>query len=363
MSEAVLERRPAAPAVKSRPRLRYRRLALAAALLAAGAAVAWYAEHWWSEERWLESTDDAYVGGDVTEISPHVPGFVAKVLVADNQRVQAGQLLIQLDDRDLRAALARAEAVERQRQATLASLRARLVLQQSSIGRAEAELAARRAESDFARQDAERYRRLASSTAGSRQSAQKSASVEAGAKAAVRAAEAGLAAARQQLVVLDTGISEAEAAVSEAGAELRQARLDLGYAQIRSPIDGYIGNRAARVGAYVQAGRYLVTIVPARGLWIDANFKEDQLAHMKPGQPATVVADMMPGRTLHGQVASLAPATGATFSVIPPQNATGNFTKIVQRVPVRILLDEGGVAAERLRPGLSTTVTVDTAGD
>ena len=173
-------------------------------------------------------------------------------------------------------------------------------------------------------------------------------------------AQAALAAANQQLSVLSANIDEAAAAVAQAQADLQTARLNLSYAEIRSPIDGYVGNRAAEVGAYVSQGTYLLTIVPAHGLWVDANFKEDQLARMQPGQPATIVADTLPGHVFHGHLLSLAPATGAVFSVIPPENATGNFTKIVQRVPVRIALDDEDASLGRIRPGLSTLATVDT---
>ncbi len=164
-----------------------------------------------------------------------------------------------------------------------------------------------------------------------------------------------------KVIAADTGA--AEAAVAQAQADLQTARLNLGYTEIRAPIDGYVGNRAAQVGAYVTPGTYLLSISPAHGLWVDANFKEDQLAGMRPGQQATVVADVLPGHVLHGHVLSLAPATGAIFSVIPPENATGNFTKIVQRVPVRIALDGADATLGTLRPGLSTTVSVDTRAD
>ena len=171
-----------------------------------------------------------------------------------------------------------------------------------------------------------------------------------------------LQAATQQLAVLDAEIEAASADVAQAEADLRTARLNLGYTEIPAPIDGYVGNRSAQVGAYVATGTNLLSVVPARGLWVDANFKEDQLARMRPGEPATIVADVLPGRTFHGHVASLAPATGAVFSVIPPENATGNFTKIVQRVPVRIVLDGGAAELGLLRPGLSATVSVDHVG-
>ena len=170
---------------------------------------------------------------------------------------------------------------------------------------------------------------------------------------------AGLDAAKQQLTVLDADIAEAKADVAQAEADLRTAELNLGYTEIRSPIDGYVGNRAAEVGAYVSGGAYLVTIIPAHDLWVDANFKEDQLERMARGQSATVVADVLPDHPFHGAVVSLAPAAGAVFSVIPPENATGNFTKIVQRVPIRIKLDDDPML-RALRPGLSTTVSVDT---
>ncbi|HVB14961.1 MAG TPA: HlyD family secretion protein, partial [Stellaceae bacterium] len=158
----------------------------------------------------------------------------------------------------------------------------------------------------------------------------------------------------------DAAIAEAQAGVAQAEADLETARLNLGYTEIRSPIDGYVGNRAAQVGAYVSSGAYLLSVIPARGLWIDANFKEDQLSSLRPGQPASVVADVLPGKVFHGHVQSLAPGTGALFSVIPAENATGNFTKIVQRVPVRIALDDGDARLGALRPGLSMTVSVDT---
>ena len=160
--------------------------------------------------------------------------------------------------------------------------------------------------------------------------------------------------------MIDTEIAETKASVAQAQASMRSAQLDLGYTQIRTPIDGYIGNRAAQIGAYASVGTALVSIIPAHALWVDANYKEDELARMRPGQTATFVADVLPSRTFEGRVLSLAPATGAVFSVIPPENATGNFTKIVQRVPVRIAIDDGDGTLGLLRPGLSATVSVDT---
>jgi membrane fusion protein (multidrug efflux system) len=360
MSEIVLERDTRARPRKllSREALKWPLLACLAALL--GLAGVRYAEEWWNVGRFIESTDDAYVGGNVTAISPHVAGFVAEILVTDNQYVRAGDLLVRLDSRDLEASVAHTEAILEQRKAALDGLRAKYALQESLIRQALAEVDAKTAQAEFARQEAERYRSLVLTSAGSRQDAQRTVALDQQARAAVVSSQAALAAARQQLAVLDTQIAEAKAAVAQAEADLRTARLNLSYTEIRAPVDGYIGNRAAQVGAYVAEGAYLLTVVPAHGLWIEANFKEDQLERMRPGQKVTIVADALPGHVLHGHVLSVAPGTGAIFSVIPPENATGNFTKIVQRVPVRIALDDDDATIGGIRPGLSITASVDT---
>lgn len=360
MSDIAVERVNQFIPGKVRSRLRFRWISTAgfAGFLALGAVC--YGYDWWTVGRFTESTDDAYVGGNVTQISPHVAGFVARILAADNDYVRAGQLLVRLDDRDFQAAVDRATAIVGQRQATLASLQAKALLQHSAISQAKADLDAKIAQAAFAREDDVRYRQLAQASAGSRQNAERALALDLAAQSAVVSSQAGLDAAKQQLAVLDAEITEAHATITQAEADLRTAQLNLGYTEIRSPIDGFIGNRAAQVGAYVSGGAYLLTVIPARRLWVDANFKEDQLERTAPGQPATVVADILPGHVFHGQVRSLAPGTGAIFSVIPPENATGNFTKIVQRVPVRIELDPDDEMLRALRPGLSTTVSVDT---
>jgi membrane fusion protein (multidrug efflux system) len=362
METAVLERAASSAPVKSRLKFARKHLAIAGLALAITLGGIGYGRYWWNVGRFIESTDDAYAGGNVTAVAPHVAGFVAEILVTDNQHVQAGQLLIRLDGRDFQAALDHAQAVAAKQQAALAGLEAKYVLQQAMINQAEADLSAKAARATFAGADAVRYRDLALTTFGTRQNAERASSVDEEAKSATKSAQAALAAARQQLTVLDAEIAEARAGVAQAKADLETARLNLGYTEIRSPIDGYVGNRAAQVGAYVANGAYLLSVIPAQGLWVDANFKEDQLAHMRPGQPATVVADVLPGKIFQGHVESLAPGTGAIFSVIPPENATGNFTKIVQRIPVRIALDDGDARLGELRPGLSTTVSVDTKG-
>jgi membrane fusion protein (multidrug efflux system) len=334
--------------------------ALSLGVIAAGA----YGVEWWSVGRFIESTDDAYVGGDVTAIAPHVPGFVAQVLVEDNQRVKKGELLVRLDNRDFHAAADEAAAVVEAKTAALDNLKAKSVLQQSIIQQAGADLAAKQAQAQFARDDDARYQGLMRAVATSRQDVQRAAAADRVASQTAEQARAGVAAAGQQLVVLDTEIAQASADVKQAEASLRAAQLNLGYTELRAPIDGTVANRSARPGAYATAGSELLSIVPARGLWVDANFKESQLANLEPGQKVWVEADVLPGETFAGRVASVAPATGAQFSVLPPENATGNFTKIVQRVPVRIRLDGEAGKLGRLRPGLSVTAEIDTrSGD
>jgi membrane fusion protein, multidrug efflux system len=318
-----------------------------------------YVHEWWTVGRFIESTDDAYAGGNVTPISPHVAGFISQILVGDNEYVRAGQPLIRLDDRDFRAAADRVAAIVEARKATLDSLERKQTMQQTTIRQAKADLDAKQAQAVFAKQDDQRYRDLAQTAAGSRQNAERASSLNLAAEASVVSSVAGLDAAKQQLTVIDAEIAVARADVAQAEADLRTAELNLGYTEIRSPIDGYVGNRAAEIGAYVAGGAYLVTVIPAHDLWVDANFKESQLERMTTGQAATVVADVLPNHTFRGRVVSVAAATGAVFSVIPPENATGNFTKIVQRVPVRIKLDDDPML-RALRPGLSTTVGVDT---
>ncbi len=346
-----------------RPRTALKRVAFAGIALAVLAAVAWFGSGWWTTGRFIQVTDDAYVGGNLTSIAPHVGGFIESIPVNDFQLVQAGQLLVRLDRRDYQAALDHARAAVAGASATLDSLRAQLVQQQSAIQQQAADLEAKSAQAIYTAADAERYRSLASTAAGSRQDQQRTSSLDAQARAGVLSAAAGLQVARQRIPMLQADIAKAEADIAQARADLQTAQLNVGYTEIRAPITGYVGNRAAQVGAYVTPGGYLLSIIPAGGLWVDANFKEDQLAAMAPGRAASVTADVLPGHVFHGHVVNLAPGTGAVFSVIPPENATGNFTKIVQRVPVRIALDGNDDKLILLRPGLSATVRVDTRAE
>jgi membrane fusion protein, multidrug efflux system len=309
--------------------------------------------------RFIESTDDAYVGGDVTVIAPKVSGFIAEIRVKDNQPVQAGDLLVKLDDRDYRAALARADGSVDAEEAQLANLEATRRLQEAVIAEARAQIAAADAETVRANDDAVRFRDLSARSAASIQTYQKAQAEYEEARAGGEKARAAFDAAERQLHVIDTERLKTQAALAVAIADRDTARLNLGYTELRAPIDGTVGNRSARVGALATVGAQLLALVPAQGLWVDANFKESQLAGMRPDQPVRIKADVLPHEAFRGHVASLAPATGAQFSVLPAENATGNFTKIVQRVPVRIVLDGEASSLGHLRPGLSVTAYVN----
>jgi membrane fusion protein, multidrug efflux system len=343
-------------------RLAIKRLLLSGLILGIGLAAVWYGSRWWAVGRFIESTDDAYVGGEVTVIAPKVSGLIAEVAVTDNQAVHAGDLLVKLDDRDYRAALAKAAGAVAAKEAGLANLDATRRLQESMIAQAEAELDSAEAEVARSRSDVERYRRLASDQYASLQRFQQADADNRKAIASADKARAALAAAQRRLDVIDTQKQEIQATLAQAVADHDLAQLNLGFTELRAPIDGTVGNRSARAGAYATVGGQLISLVPARGLWVDANFKESQLARIRPGLPASIEVDVLPGQVFHGQVASLAPATGAQFSVLPPENASGNFTKIVQRVPVRILLDGDASMLGSLRPGLSVTARVDERG-
>lgn len=349
----------ATPSAKPKPAL-FKRLLLILLVIAALVAAVFYGLHWWTSGRFIESTDDAYIGGDVTVIGPKVSGYITELKVIDNQFVHAGDLLVKIDDRDYVATLHKAEGAIAAEEALLANLQATEQLQQAVIGQAKAGIDATSAETVRSRDDNVRYKELASRSAVSIESAQRADATFKTAQANGAKSQATLLAAQRQLDVIGTQKQQARAALMQARAERDLAQLNVGYTELRAPIDGVIGNRRARVGAFAAAGTQLLAVVPASGLWVDANFKEDQLAEMLPGQPVSIHADVLPGRVFHGHLDSLAPATGAQFSVLPPENATGNFTKIVQRVPVRVLLDAADNTLGKLRPGLSVTAEVDT---
>jgi membrane fusion protein (multidrug efflux system) len=314
---------------------------------------------WWLVGRFIEATDDAFVGADITTIASKVPGFVTRVAVSDNQRVRADDLLVVIDDREYRAELAEAEATVQREEATLANLDASAQLQGALIDQARAKTASTAAERRRAETDGVRARDLAKQHVVSEQDFERADATAIAARAEDDAARAALLAAERQLAVIKTQKQQAQAALARAKAALELDRLNLSYTEIRSPIDGMVGNRHARVGDYATAGAQLMSIVPVSGLYVDANFKESQIGQMRSGQPAVIEADVLRGVKFHGRVESLSPATGAVFSLLPAENATGNFTKIVQRVPVRIRLEAEAAELGKLRPGLSVVASVD----
>ncbi|OWT75901.1 hemolysin D [Achromobacter sp. HZ28] len=358
-SQASTEAPPRASNQAAPETPRKRRRLLWIILVLVGVAVIAGAAYWWLEGRFHESTDDAYVGGNVTVISPRVSGYVARILVQDNAFVHAGQPLLELDPADFHARLDEARAEADAARAALVRLAAQADLAQADITQAQAQAAVEQAAIVLAERDDRRYANLADTHSGTQQDAQRAQTTLAQARARLRAAQAAVSARQHEAAVVAAQTGEARARVEQAEASLRAANLNVGYTTLAAPVDGYVGNRSAHPGTFVAAGTQLMSLVPAQGLWVDANFKEDQIREMRPGQAVRIAADVDSGLSVTGHVQSLAPATGAVFSVIPAQNATGNFTKIVQRVPVRIVLDSQMAALGTLRAGLSVTATVD----
>lgn len=312
-------------------------------------------------KRTVQSTDDAYVLADYTQVAPKVPGFITQVLVTDNQQVKAGQLLALVDDRDYQAALAAMQAQRVVAEARYRDSQATLERQSAVIAQAQAQVASDQAEQAFADHELTRYERLSSEGAGTVQSAQQARSRVDKARASLTRSQASLLASRKQVDILQAQVASADGERQHAEATLERARLDLSYTRIVAPIDGMVSQRALRVGAYVTPGARLLALVPLADAYVLGNFRETQLTDVVAGQPVEVSVDMLAGQTLHGHVDSVSAATGVTFAAVRPDNATGNFTKVVQRIPVKVLLDAGQPLLQRLRVGASVTVRIDTA--
>ncbi|MGD9616023.1 MAG: HlyD family secretion protein [Alphaproteobacteria bacterium] len=330
---------------------------VAALLLTVGAGAGWY---WWTEWRFIETTDDAYVHADTSVISPKIEGYIKKVRVRDNQPVEPGDVLFVIDDRDFAAKAARAEAAVATAEATVATYANRLGHQQAMIEQAAAAVETAGIDLDRARLDHRRYAALVTSDFASRQRFETAEAESRRAQAALDKARAALVAERNQLAVIESQKREEEARLAQTRADLVLARNDLDGTVIKAPFAGIVGNRAGRVGQYVKPGTQLAALVPLPHVYVTANFKETQLTHMQPGQQAEITVDAYPDRSITGTIESFSPASGAQFSLLPPDNATGNFTKVVQRVPVRIGLPRDEALVRKLRPGLSVTVSVDT---
>ncbi|MET4482097.1 HlyD family secretion protein [Bradyrhizobium sp. F1.13.3] len=335
----------------------FRRALLASAAVALLAAASWYGWDYWTAGRFLVSTDDAYVKADNTTIAPKVSGYLNDVLVGDNQNVKAGQVLARIDDRDFKVALDQAKADVGAAAAAVESKRAQLDVQGAVIDAAKATLNVDMAARVFTAQENKRYTDLAATGYGSVQNAENAQARDNTSLAAIERDKANLASAQKQTELLKAEVAQAVAGARRADAAERQAELNLSYATITAPIDGVVGNRTLRVGQFVQAGTQLMSLVPSDGAYVVGNFKETQLGQVRAGQAVDIEVDMFPGKAVHGHVDSLAPASGQEFALLPPDNATGNFTKVVQRIPVKIVLDS---ADADLRPGMSVTPSIQT---
>ncbi len=338
--------------------LRQLLIALAAGLLLIVAAL--YGNYWWNTGRFLVATDDAYVQAHSVLISPQVSGYIAAVPVDDNQRVRAGQVLARIDPRNYRAALDQARANVAAARASIDTLNQQIAQQQLTVAQDRQQVAADQAALVYSQQNFARYTALARTGYGTVQNAQQATADIREKQAALQHDTTGVAAAQKQVAVYKAQLAQARAALAQQQAIENQVEINLGYTVIRAPVDGTVGVRTVRVGEYVQPGTQLMAVVPLQAVYVVANYKESELTDVRPGQPVTIAVDMFPGTTVHGTVESIAPASGEEFALLPPDNATGNFTKIVQRIPVKIAIDRGDPLFGRLRPGMSVEPSIDT---
>ncbi|YCI02717.1 HlyD family secretion protein [Ensifer sp. D2-11] len=323
-------------------------------------AAGWYGYDWWTNGRFLVSTDDAYIEGDIATISPKVSGYVAKVDVVANQHVKAGDPLVTLDDGDYRIAAEQAEAQIATQKLALSRFDAQISGAKASLAQSEAQTKALEATvrgAELAQKRASELQSKSFGTDASRDSAQVALDQ---ARANLAGAEANIAAAKANITVLEAQRMEAESTIRSLELARDKADRDLGFTILKAPYDGVIGNVAVQVGDLVSAGQRLAALVPTDQLYIDANFKETQIAHLVPGSKVEIHVDAYEDHPIEGTVASISPASGSVFSLLPAENATGNFTKVIQRVPVRITLPADVLAEGHLRAGLSVVVDVDT---
>ncbi len=331
-------------------------------LLACGlvAFVATQWDWWVGSARW-QTTDDAYLTADLTPLAAKVPGYVRRVVVQDFQRVKAGDLLVEIVDDDYRAEVEQAEGNVAAALATIETIEQQELAQDAAIAEAEATIQA--SEADLTRYHLETVRQqdlLATRIAGTRQLVEQAVDNEQRTAATLAVNRAQLSQQREQFNVLGSQEKQARAALTVQKAALELARINLGYTRITAPVDGMVGQRQVQAGQYLNVGTQVISIVPLPHVWVIANYKETQMTHVRVGQPARVTVDTFPGVVLHGHVESWSPATGADFSLLPPDNATGNFTKVVQRIPVKIVLDPDPAVDDLLRPGMSVIPTIDT---
>ena len=331
-----------------------------AILVIAGGLVILLATRWdvWVGQRSRQTTDDAYVRGDITPLSAQVEGYVLRVGVGDFQLVKAGDLLVEIDDQDYQAQLAQAEADVLGADAAIQNLKARKALQHAEIDQAQSSIAATQADVDRTKLELTRQRALLATTYGTAQKVEQALADEKRFEATLARNQAELEGQRVQMAVLDTEESQLRAQAKAKRAVRDLAKINLGYTKIVAPVDGMVGERGVRAGQYLRPGTQVISVVPLSNVWVLANYKETQLTHVAVGQKAEITFDTFPGITVTGRVDSIAPASGSQFSLLPPDNATGNFTKVVQRIPVKVLLDPGSPLAGRLRPGMSAVATI-----
>ncbi|MGB9024418.1 MAG: HlyD family secretion protein [Rhodomicrobium sp.] len=351
-----------ASGVELKPKRSKRRLVWAAALLAGAGGGAYYGNYWWTEGRFLVSTDDAYVKADLSVISAKAAGFITAVPIKENAAVHEGDVLAQIDDRDYKNAVEAARNKLGTQEATIHRLKQQAVAQDALIEEAKAQVLSAKASLVRASADFERAQTLARQEFGSMQRLDQARAEHDQAQAAVKSAEAAQLSSEANLAVLNAQVKEAEGVRAELETSLDKALLDLSYTTVKAAFSGIVGNKAVQVGQYVQPGTRLLSLVPLDTVYVEANYKETQLDRIRPGQPAEVAVDAAGGRVFKGVVDSIAPASGSQYSLLPPENATGNFTKIVQRVPVRIRVNGEAIREGILRPGLSVVTYVNTKG-
>lgn len=316
--------------------------------------------YWWLVGRFMQSTDDAYLQADSVTVAPKISGYVTDVYVRDNQPVKEGDPLLRLDSRQYQAALDQAQATVDARQADILRAQAGIQQQQAAIEQAKAQQQAAQISARHAEDEVRRYGPLAATGAESGDQLSVLISNRDQSKATLAADAAAVDQAQAKVADLNAQIAQSRAQLEAAKASAQQSHLDLQDTLIRSSLAGRIGDRTVRVGQFAQPGTRMMTVVPIQSVYLTANFKETQIGRMRAGQHATLHIDALPDTDLHGVVDSFAPGTGSQFALLPPENATGNFTKIVQRVPVRIRIDADEATRKLLVPGLSVTVDVDT---
>lgn len=350
-AQAEVKSSPAKPSRK--------RKVLSAVLLAALAGGAWYGYEWWTTGRFMVSTDDAYIHGDIMAMSPKVTGYIAEVLVSANSHVKAGDAVFQLDQGDYQLALKEKEAALATQQKTLARIEAQTIAAEATLTQARASQQSSAAVLANAQATMERVTKLHETRFVSQSELDRAATALAQAQASDASAQAQIAAAEASIGVLKAQYQEAESQTRSLELARDKAQRDLSFTTLRAPFDGVIGNLTGKKGDLVSAGQRIAALVPVNALYIDANFKETQLKNLKGGETVHFTVDALGGEVFEGKLTSVSPASGSVFSLLPPENATGNFTKVVQRVPVRIAIPEAALATGKLRAGLSVVVDVD----